>query len=283
MWYDNKYKNNNEGNVVMSYKKEMESFISKNRESICASLGLKSHEIIDSDLRIMAAYLTPKAGEKHFDAGNGIDSSFIEDLKRLPNHKVGEEILLKAIEAKEKGESLGRRMPNALSKRQLFSPKVEAAMQERRREMSSESFGKLSGNVVMLKTHLKTLAQLLHGDSSFAEPSFRFQIRTILKMISSDLNKCNYQARAGAVWAIKSGISADSAAIAVNQVYLRHLNQLSKTFAPVDELINANGIDCKMSKQIDSIKERWYQEFQEVFQMKKDIVHGNRFVAEPSL
>lgn len=266
----------------MSYKKEMESFISQNRESICASLGLSHNEVIDSDLRVMASYLTPKANEKHFQATGGVDARFLDDLKDIPNDKVGEAILIKAIEAQEKGQSLGKRMSNALSNSPLYSPKVEEVMQEKRRKLSSEAFAKLSGNVVQLKSHLKSLAALIGGDGDFKDPSFRFQIRSILKMISSDIHKCNYQARAGAVWAIKSGISADSASIAVNQVYLRHLAQLSGSFVGVDKLISSHGIDCKMSKQIDGLKNRWYQEFKDVFEMKKDVAYGNRFVTELS-
>lgn len=266
---------------LMNHKKELASFIAGNRNAICEALGLNSNEIINNDIQIMVAYLTPTAGEKNISA-NGVDSRLLDELKELPADKVGHEILLKAVEASDRASSLGRKVSSALSERKLYSPKVEEALQARRHEMRTESFSKLSGNVVQLRNHLKSLAELLHGDGDFKDPAFRFQIRSSLKMISSDLNKCNYQARAGAVWAIKTGISPDSAFMAVQHVYLKHLNQLSKSFVAVDELINQHGIDCKMSKQIDGIQSRWYEDFKVVNGMKRETPYGNRYVTEPS-
>jgi hypothetical protein len=253
----------------MNYKNEMESFIEQHKSAMCFLLGINQNDFLNSDLVIIASYLTSRAGESHYLKNGKIDPCFLDDIKKIPIEERSELILIKAAEWHERGGLLGKKVTTALKKEMIFSPKLELALSELRKQKCKESFLRLSDSMSDLKKHMKSLTVLLKGQGSFNDASFKFQVRQTIKLIKSDLQKCNYQSRAGMIWAIKTGVSPEKASSAVSQVYLRYLEPLSKSFIAVDQLLNSQGMKSNMSNSIDNMKERWYQEVNETIILHK--------------
>jgi hypothetical protein len=246
-------------------------FVETNKEGIAFILGVKPWDISANDIKLMCNYLVP---ETHRRAGNTdvIDPDFVNKIKSLTPNQKGEIILFKAMESMERRSVFGKRVPNALKSGVSFSPKVEAALEAHRKASSRTSFRRLADNFNGLKRNMVDLKSLLDGPESFNESKFRFKINMLLKKLQNDLRRCDYHARAGMTWAIKSGVDVNDASNAINQIYLRHMQQIEYSFKIVDQLLQSQGIRSTMSNRAARSNERWANDIAEA----KEIVASQK-------
>lgn len=238
----------------------VDSFIESNKQGLAFLLKLKSSDIQTSDIKSIYQRLAPELDIKMPD-GN-INLNVIDQIKQKQIRTKNKNFINVAIEAIDRASVFGKKISTSL-KSQKLSPVLDAALEERRKELSRASFRKLAESFVEQKRHISSLRKLLEGPDSFSSPSFRFQINAHIKMLKSDLKKCDFHARASVNWALKSGVPLENAYNAIDTIYLRHLRQADTSFAVVDQLLTANGFKCNLGKLAQSSLSRWADDISE--------------------
>lgn len=238
----------------------VDSFIESNKQGLAYLLNLKSSDIQSSDIKSIYQRLAPELNIRMPDGHFNL--SVIDQIKQKQIRLKNKNFINVAIEAIDRASVFGKRISTAL-KSQKLSPVLDAALEDRRKELSRASFKKLAESFLEQKRHISGLRKLLEGPESFSSPSFRFQINAHIKMLKSDLKKCDFHARASVNWALKSGVALENAYNAIDTIYLRHLRQADTSLAVVDQLLTANGFKCNLGKLAVSSLSRWADDVNE--------------------
>lgn len=269
----------------MSYHREIEKYIGKNKKMISKLMGVSSKDVNTSDLRILANFLSYRAGESHFlQNGGKVDPRFIDDIRLKSRELKGPKALIDAIAWYERGVLSKGSIASAIKDEHKFSPKIERHLQKRRKENYHNAFRKMGGSVNALKNTVAELTQLFNEERSLHDKEYVRELKKKMTQLRGDMARCDYHARAGVAWAVKIGIPFDHAKKSIHQVYLRHLQikdskleekqgstlekvkkqkgksdplNLASSLALIDETLQSQGIKSGISKHIQDKCKKW--------------------------
>lgn len=241
----------------MSYVADQNKYIAKHKKLIASLMNVPSHLSVD-DLRIFANHLSYRAGEPHYQQNGGkIDSRFIDDIRLKSPSKRNYDSMLKAIAWHERGVLKKGSLVDIFRAKEKFSPKVEKDLEKKRVQYYREDFKKINKSVKKLRGTITDLRDLLSEQKSLHDKSYLRKIQRMLTTLRKDLDRCDYHSKAGIAWAVKIGVPFDHARKAVQEVYLKHLESLSRHLAPFEELMQTQGIDVNISSKIEERRSKW--------------------------
>lgn len=258
----------------MSYQQEIEKYIGKHKNLIAKLMKVSPKDISTSDLRIFANFLSYRAGESHFYQNGGkVDPRFIDDIRIKSRELKGPHALLDAISWYERGVLSRGSLTKVFRDQNKFSPKIEKYLESRRKENYKKAFNTMANSVNSLRKTVSDLTTLMNDGRSLHDKDYVREIKQTMTRLRGDLSRCDYHARAGIAWAVKSGIPFDHAKKGIETVYLRHLDQnilpgmssrtgekhptLAEALAPLDELLSTQGIYSSISKHIEKRMKDW--------------------------
>lgn len=249
--------------MIVSYEKALKSYIEKHRKLITGLMNVP-YNTGTSELCTFANYLSYRAGEKHFEENGGkIDSRFIDDIRTKDFSKRNTKEMLKSIAWKERADLKNRKISLVdifRSKKPMYAPKIENALSKNRTDYYRDDFRKINKSVRGLRRSVSDLSNLLSQKRSLHDPEYMKEIRKAMKSMNKSLDKCDFHAKSGIAWAVKSGIPYDHARNALIEVYLKHLDPLAKQLGPFDELMKTQGFEDDIVLKVKERRSGWAQD-----------------------
>lgn len=247
--------------VAMSIKNKIIDVIRKHKNGISFLLGIRPSEFYAEDIQVMANYLTYKAGTHHSVNKGAADKSFLDAIHQLPAEKKCEAVLIEACAWKESGELRSKSLVDALNAPPMFSPRVEAALENRRLKTYRKEGKQMAVKTALLADQMQKIEAMISPDAnprrSFSDPEFRRELRAETKKLGHMFTGMNYHLKGVMLYAVKSGYTPEDAGHEIHSVYLKRVKRIISSLSAVDDLLTINGMTSNLSKRAKNEYKKW--------------------------
>lgn len=249
----------------MSLKNKISDVIQRHKNGLCFLLGIKPNDFHAEDIKVMANYLTYKAGDSHTASNGKPDKGFLNAIRDLPPEKKCEQVLFEACAWKESGELRSMSLSDALQASPMFSPRVEAALEKMRVQTYRKETRAMAVKTAKLGEQMQKLEALLLSPQSpdnpqprsFNDPDFKREFSKEAKKLGHMFTGMNYHLKGVMLYAVKSGYTPEEAGKAIQRVYLSRVNKIIVALSAVDDLLNANGVTSNLSARARKEHKKW--------------------------
>jgi hypothetical protein len=266
-----------------AYQEALSGFTRRHHKGLSFLLGFRPEQLGTRELSVMCNYLVGAEARADFDRNARIDDTIFEHIKALPREKRTRAKLMHGLFWYERGHTTQRSLVRALGEHPNYLPSTDQALERRRVESYRRDFSRLATSTRELAREIQGLTQdLASGHAGRDSRLGALRLRHRVQRINACLCRCEYRARAGAAWAMKSGYAPERVYQAVHRLHLSRLRRLEGLFGRLDSHLAARGMDTHLARSAHRASARIASEFLELAQARS-LSSNHRAGAEASM
>lgn len=234
----------------ITYENSLNKFISDHHAKLSLLYGVEPELLSSNDIKTILKYSFGLKLKKIHETKGDIDEEAITELKLIPKSKRNIDIASKAIAHKDVGYAINKPIHKARDRDnrfgKYFSEKIEAWRVARMRQ----SFNRMVTATAQIEARTKTLLSFINYAIQHPSPQSRRNVSFAIKQLNGSLVTAHTSARAGAVWAMRSGFSSRSVSRAISTLYIQRMGRLASTYKKLDTFLAHEGIRSNISNGI---------------------------------
>lgn len=225
-------------------------FVEKHNTKLSLLYGVEPGTLSNDDLRTILTYTFGLEFKKLFKEKGRLDDEALAEIKLAPKSKRNIDVATKAIVHKDIGNTINKPIHKARDRDRRFGSYFSERIEAYRTEKMRQSFKRLVAATAQIEARTRTLVAYINYAIQYPSPESRRNVSFAIRQLNGSLVAAHMSARAGTVWALRSGFGSRSVSKALSSLYIQRMNRIAGTYKKLDTFLAHTGIRSNISDGI---------------------------------